>query len=288
MSSAVRPNGLVGETLGRWRLHALIGSGGVAHVFVAEDDRGERVALKLLKPELLRKRTLVARFEREAAVGALVRHPNVLEVRPVERGADDLRWFVMELLEGTDLADELAARRCLLPGHAVRVAIGIAEGLAASHAVGVVHRDLKPENVFLVRRAEEAEQVKVLDFGFAWILGAGDAEERPRLTTRGGFVGTPEYVAPEQAHGAVGHPAADVYSLGILLQELITARVPFRGATWLETVQLHLSAEPPTPRGVSAALADALRVALAKDPRARHGSMRAFADALLATPEFGS
>lgn len=285
MSPAVRPNSLVGETLGRWRLHALIGSGGVAHVYVAEDERGERVALKLLKPELLRKRTLVARFEREAAVGALVRHANVLEVRPVERGADDLRWFVMELLEGTDLADELAARRSLLPGHAVRVAIGIAEGLAAAHAVGVVHRDLKPENVFLVRRPDEAEQVKVLDFGFAWILGAGDDIERPRLTTRGGFVGTPEYVAPEQAHGALGHPAADIYSLGVVLYELITARVPFRGASWLETVQLHVAAEPPEPRGVTPALAALLRTALAKDPRGRFPSMRAFVDALCATPE---
>ena len=145
----IRPTSLVGHRLGRFTLQKLIGSGGVAHVFLAESDRGERVALKLLRPELLRKRTLVARFEREAAVGALVRHSNVLEVAPVERGADDLRWFVMELLEGTDLADELAARRTLTAAHAVRVAAGLADGLAAAHAVGVIHRDLKPENAYL-------------------------------------------------------------------------------------------------------------------------------------------
>ena len=285
MNDPGRAHHLLGTSLGRWHLRELIGTGGVAHVFLAEDAAGERVALKLLRPELLRKRTLVARFEREAAVGALVRHPNVLEVRPVERGADDLRWFVMELLVGIDLADELAARRRLRPHHAVAVAIGIAEGLAAAHEVGVIHRDLKPENVFLVRRPGEPEHVKVLDFGFAWILGAGDQVERPRLTTRGGFVGTPEYVAPEQSHGALGHPAADVYSLGILLHELIAGDVPFRGGSWLETVQLHLAVEPTPPQGASSELARVVAVALAKDPRARFPTMRAFVEALRATPE---
>ena len=281
----MRPSSLVGTRLGRHLLQKLIGSGGVAHVFLAESDRGERVALKLLRPELLRKRTLVARFEREAAVGALVKHPNVLEVQPVERGADDLRWFVMELLEGTDLADELAARRMLTPGHAVRVAIGLADGLGGAHSVGVIHRDLKPENVFLVRAPDELERIKVLDFGFAWILGAGDDVERPRLTTRGGFVGTPEYVAPEQAQGSLGHPTADVYSLGVLLYEAIVGTVPYRGSTWLETVQLHAAGGHVDPPGLSARLTRVLRIALARDPRGRFQTMKAFADALLGTPE---
>jgi serine/threonine protein kinase len=281
----MRPTSLVGERLGRYTLQKLIGSGGVAHVFLAEGDRGERVALKLLRPELLRKRTLVARFEREAAVGALVKHPNVLEITPVERSADDLRWFVMELLEGTDLADELAARRTLTAPHAVRVAIGLADGLAAAHAVGVIHRDLKPENAYLVRAPDQLEGIKVLDFGFAWILGAGDDIERPRLTTRGGFVGTPEYVAPEQAQGALGHPTADIYSLGVLLYESIVGHVPFRGATWLETVQLHAAGNLTDPPGISPRLARALRIALAKDPRARFQTMKAFESALLSTPE---
>jgi serine/threonine-protein kinase len=279
---------LLGRRLGRWLLREVIGSGGVAHVFLAEDDRGETVALKLLRPELLRRRTLVARFEREAAVGALVRHPNVLRVRPVERGEGDLRWFVMELLRGIDLADELAARRRLAPPHAVRVALGVAEGLGAAHAMGVVHRDVKPENVFLVRAAGQPEGVKVLDFGFAWILGAGDQRERPRLTTRGGFVGTPEYVAPEQSHGALGHPAADVYSLGVLLHEAVAGEVPFRGGSWVETVRLHVAAPPPPVQGASPELGRVVAAALSKDPRGRFPTMRAFADALRATPEFGA
>lgn len=285
MNPAVRPSSLIGTRLGRHTLQKLLGSGGVAHVFLAESDRGERVALKLLRPELLRKRTLVARFEREAAVGALVKHPNVLEVEPASRGADDARWFVMELLEGTDLADELAARRTLTPTHAVRVTLGLADGLAGAHAVGVIHRDLKPENIFLVRAPDQLERIKVLDFGFAWILGAGDEEERPRLTTRGGFVGTPEYVAPEQAQGALGHPVADIYSLGVVLYEMIVGTVPFRGATWLETVQLHAMGTFVDPPGVSPRLHRVIRIALAKDPRGRFQTMRAFAEALLSTPE---
>jgi serine/threonine protein kinase len=283
--SPLRPTSLIGTSLGEYKLLRAIGSGGVAHVFEAEGPRGELLAIKLLRPELLRKRTLVARFEREAAVGAMVRHPNVLEVRPIER-SEEHRWFAMELLRGNDLADELAARRTLVPTHALRVAVGVAEGLQAAHAVGVIHRDLKPENIFLVRAPDEAERVKVLDFGFAWILGAGDTVERPRLTTRGGFVGTPEYVAPEQAQGALGHPTADVYSLGVMLHEVLAGDVPFRGSSWLETVRLHGVGELVDPPGISPRLARALRVALAKDPRQRFPTMRAFADALMTCPEW--
>src|SRR5690606_32933164 len=99
---------------------------------------------------------------------------------------------------------------------------------------------------------------------------------RPRLTTRGGFVGTPEYVAPEQAQGARGHPTADVYSLGVLLYEAIVGHVPFRGATWLETVQLHAGGDFADPPGISLKLARVIRAALAKDPRARFQNMKAF------------
>ncbi len=310
---------------GRYRLVQQIGAGGIGDVWVAEVQEGPRtslsrdertlvglgpplprVAVKLPRAEHRRSGPLMARFEREAEAAARVRHPNVLRVleicvEPRDGGRDarlgsaesvPVPFFVMELLVGLDLADTLALSRCLAPGRAVRVARGLCAGLGAAHEAGVIHRDVKPENVFLEHAADGREVVKLIDFGFAWLQADGDPDtSRVRITARHAVVGTPEYIAPEQAMGATAHPTADVYSLGVVLFESLVGRVPFQGGSQVSTARMHR--EMPVPRlrdlhprlEASPALEGVVQVALAKEPERRFPHMAAFAAALDTVPE---
>jgi serine/threonine protein kinase len=223
----------------------------------------------------------VARFEREAVAAARIHHPNVLAIEGVEAheegDGERPRFFVMELLVGLDLADTLAFTGALGPARSVRVAVGAALGLGAAHAAGVVHRDVKPENLFLVHAPDGREQVKVLDFGFSHLPGDGGE-------ARGRVVGTPEYMAPEQSRGAPADPRADVYSLGVVLYEMLAGRVPFVGE-YPEVAQRHARERPPPllRSSVPVELDAVVRKALEKAPEARFPSMEAFRAALLAT-----
>ncbi|APR80093.1 Serine/threonine protein kinase PrkC, regulator of stationary phase [Minicystis rosea] len=287
---------LIGKVLGgRFRVVQLIGSGGLGDVYLAEaavpgasassDPRG-RVAIKVLRAEHRADPDLVDRFQREAEAAARVRHENVIAVleAPVER--DGVLYFVAELLVGLDLADTLAYSGTLGPARALKIASGVAEGLAAAHAASVIHRDVKPENVFLVHAADGREAVKLLDFGLAFLPGDEVIASPARV------VGTPEYMAPEQAQGAPASPRADVYSLGVVLFEMITGRVPFSG-TYATVARLHAEASVPPLRAAtrarqpppSAELEAAVTRALAKDPAARFASMHDFIRALSAAPE---
>ena len=278
----------------RYRLIQLLGSGGTGQVYLAElCDPGcgrmtgqsavprQRFALKVLRAEHRGEPELVARFEREAVAGARIHHPNVLAIEGVEaHGEGDSerpRFFVMELLVGLDLADTLAFTGALGMARSVRVAEGAALGLGAAHAASVIHRDVKPENLFLVHAPDGREQVKVLDFGFSHL--PGDVAE-----ARGRIVGTPEYMAPEQARGAPADPRADVYSLGVVLYEMLAGRVPFAGE-YPEVARRHARERPPPilRANVSAELDAVVRRALEKAPEARFPSMEAFRAALLAT-----
>ena len=315
---------------GRYRVIQLLGSGGTGHVYLAEpmpSDRGlapvgapARVALKVLRVEHETNAALVARFEREAAAAARIRHPNVLEVNGIERTREGRRFFAMELLVGLDLADTLAFSRTLRPTRAVRIAAGVAEGLGAAHRAGVIHRDVKPENIFLVHAPDGRELVKLLDFGFASLQEPQESDSGPNSSRGDGapnsyrvqaaeassppsgprpppssrrstVVGTPEYMAPEQAQGAAPHPSADVYSLGIALYEMLAGRVPFVGDSYPAIAYQHLGQQPsPMSRynpalGISNDLEVVVARALAKSPEARFDSMEAVRRALLATPE---
>jgi serine/threonine-protein kinase len=254
------------------------------------------VAIKALRAEHRSVAPLVARFRREAAAATRVRHPNVLAVlEPIEemsavgapsRGGraahEGLLCFATELLVGLDLADTLEHSRALGSPRAVRIAVEAADGLAAAHAVGVVHRDVKPENIFLVHAADGREAVKLLDFGFAFLPG----DETPGAS----IVGTPEYMAPEQARGAPAEPAADVYSLGIVLYEMLAGRPPFVGS-YPDVARAHAEHPVPAVRSfnpgaiVSRDLEAAIARALAKDVRRRFASMGDLRRVLLATPE---
>jgi serine/threonine protein kinase len=284
---------LVGTVVGgRYRVIQLLGSGGTGQVYLAElCESGRavkpaaarlRFAIKVLRDEHRDEPDLVARFDREALAAARIRHPNVLAVEsgPTRWDGGDgerCRFFVMELLVGLDLADTLAFTGALGPARSVRVAEGAALGLGAAHAAGVVHRDVKPENLFLVHAPDGREQVKVLDFGFSHL--PGDPDE-----PRGHVVGTPEYMAPEQSRGAPSDPRADVYSLGVVLYEMLAGHVPFTG-DYPEVAQRHARARPPSlpSSKVPVELDAVVRRALEKAPEARFPSMEAFRAALLRT-----
>jgi serine/threonine-protein kinase len=276
---------------GRYRVIQLLGSGGTGQVYLAEtcDERREakggaprrRVAIKVLRAEHRAEPELVARFDREAVAAARIHHPNVRAVEGppsvAEGEGSRSRFFVMELLVGLDLADTLSFTGALGPVRSVRIAEGAALGLGAAHAAGVVHRDVKPENLFLVHAPDGREQVKVLDFGFSHL--PGDAAEAD-----GRVVGTPEYMAPEQSRGAPADPRADIYSLGVVLYEMLAGHAVFAG-DYAEVAQRHAREAPPP---IAAALAPAeldtvVRRALSKAPEARFPSMEAFRVALLAS-----
>ena len=290
---------LVGTVVGnRYRVIQLLGSGGTGEVYLAElcdplrsakiAAPRRRVAIKVLREEHRDDPDLVARFDREAVAAARIQHPNVRAVEGAptrwvgEAEGERARFFVMELLVGLDLSDTLAFAGALGPARSVRIAEGAALGLGAAHAAGVIHRDVKPENLFLVHAPDGREQVKVVDFGFSRL--PDDTEEAsPRV------VGTPEYMPPEQSRGAPADPRADVYSLGIVLYEMLAGHAPFVG-DYAEVAQRHARERPPpiltTP--VPAALDAVVRRALEKDPDARFPSMEALRIALLASlPSLG-
>ncbi len=297
------PERLLGKVVGeRYRLIQILGSGGSGHVYTAEridaPKEGEarpRVAVKMLRGEHRSRQDLVARFDREANAAARVRHENVLAIHgaPFHDGAASgaiprapsepfagLCGFAMELLVGLDLADTLASARSLNPVRATRIAAGVAAGLAAAHAAGVIHRDIKPENIFLVHAPDGREVVKLLDFGFAFL--PGDPPEPD-----GRVFGTPEYLAPEQAGGAAAHPSGDIYSLGIVLYEMLAGHLPFTGP-YPAIAHLHAAAPlPPLPlpplggQAIPPALEALVQRALAKHPADRFRSMDELLGALL-------
>jgi serine/threonine-protein kinase len=283
---------LVGTVVGgRYRVIQLLGSGGTGQIYLAEvgDERRSpkraapraRVAIKVLRDEHRDDPDLCARFDREAVAAARIRHPNVLAVEGAptqgEGEGERSRFFVMELLVGLDLADTLSFAGALGAARAVRIAEGAALGLGAAHAAGVVHRDVKPENLFLVHAPDGREQVKVLDFGFSHLPGDPD-ESPPRV------VGTPEYMAPEQSLGAPADPRADIYSLGVVLYEMLAGHAPFAGE-YAEIARRHAHAPPPPllPATASGELDAVVRRALAKARESRFSSMEAFRTALRAS-----
>jgi serine/threonine protein kinase len=272
---------------GRYRLGRHLGAGGYGAVYAAEDTiTGERVAIKVLSPAASQNQELIIRFHREAIAASRVRHPHIVTIADFDVDEDDGHFIVMEHLDGRDLSQTLAEARPLAPVRALTIAAQCARGIAAAHRVGVLHRDLKPANVFLVRRDGGGETVKVIDFGISKLTPlAGDYTD---VTSGSKVVGTPSYMSPEQARGAVLDARTDVYALGVMLFEMLVGERPFTGRSPIEILGNHMSAPRVPPSTLRAELAawpglDALVLrALSPHPEQRFASMEVLGDALVA------
>ncbi|NVB41686.1 serine/threonine protein kinase [Pseudenhygromyxa sp. WMMC2535] len=253
--TADQEEALVGQVLSeRYRVDERIGVGGMGVVYRATHVMiGKAVAVKVLRPRHAKQREIATRFAQEARVASSIKHPNIVDISDYGTTATGSPFYVMELLPGHSLASEIRQLGALEPERAVRLVCTIARGLAAAHAAGIVHRDLKPDNVFLVPATAEApEQVKVLDFGIARDIGRDI-----RLTVTGSVVGTPEYMSPEQARGEEVDLRADLYSLGIILYEALTGRLPLEGDTQVGTMTKQVYDLPPPLREIDPSFAAA-------------------------------
>jgi serine/threonine-protein kinase len=285
-----REDPLIGRALaGRYRVEKVLGRGGMGKVFVAEQvAMKRRVALKVIHAQdpadASERTTLVKRFQREALAVSRLEHPHTVRVFDFGRTDDDTLFMVMELLKGRTLGEVIRAEGRLDPRRAVAIAIQVCKSLAEAHAGGVVHRDLKPENIMLVDAAGERDYVKVLDFGIAKIAVGGTDESN--ITRTGMIMGTPAYMAPEQATAGVVGPATDLYSLGVVLYEALSGRTPFNDPSPLAILMKHAYAETPplvrdgSPPDVPPALVDIVSRLLEKDPARRPASAMNLADSL--------
>jgi serine/threonine protein kinase len=237
---------VIGQTLlERYTVEELLGEGGMGLVYRAVDEQGHPVAIKRLHAAVAASPELTARFQREANAQAMLSHPNIAALHAVGVTDEGGMFFVLEYIEGHDLADELE-QGPLVPLRAVEVTKQLLSGLHHAHQFGLVHRDLKPENVLLAQ-TPAGEQAKLIDFGLVKMLTdvLGD-EERQRLTRTGVVFGTPQYMSPEQMMAAPIDARSDLYALGIVLFEMLTGRRPFEAEEITELWQAHLSA--PVPR----------------------------------------
>jgi eukaryotic-like serine/threonine-protein kinase len=263
----------VGEVLAdRYELEELVANGGMSRIYRARDSALERdVALKVLRPQFGDDEEYVARFRREARMVAQLSHPNIVTV--IDRGeADGNQFIVFEYVEGETLKDLIDRAGPLPTRRAVQLALQIADGLAYAHENGLVHRDVKPQNVLLT----QAGVAKVTDFGIARSL---DVEHG--VTQTGTVLGTSNYLSPEQASGQQVTPATDVYSLGVVLYELLAGEVPFHGNNLVAVAMRHVHDPPPSlleaRPDLPLRLVAAVEKALEKDPADRFASMDAFA-----------
>ena len=277
---ADQSHGILGQILdGRYHVLELIGEGGMGRVYLAEHvEIGRRVAVKILHQVYSRMPELVERFRREARAASRIGHPHIVDVTDSGTTPDESVYFVMEYLEGAELAGVIDREGALRTARALNIASQICRALAAAHAVGVIHRDLKPENVFLTHREGTSDFVKVLDFGIAKSAEAEEARAQ-RLTHPGMAMGTPEYMAPEQAAGRPADGRTDVYAVGAILYEMLTGTPPYTGDNFMEILTKKATADPEPIGDIRPDLPDAVidlvDRAMARSPEDRPPSMEA-------------
>lgn len=283
---------LIGHTLDdKYRLEERLGIGGMGTVYRARHLLIDRaVAIKLLSPRFVEDEAAQLRFRREAKAAGRLQHANAVAVTDFGQTVDGYVYIVMELLEGRTLRDVLAKEAPLDTARAVALMLQAAAAVAAAHEAGIIHRDLKPANIFIVQNSEVPAVVKVLDFGIAKLAAEHLDDDDPNtLTLIGAMIGTPRYMSPEQCDGLELTPAADVYSLGVILYEMLTGVVPFSGSTPLAIAMKHTSEMPRPPReyvaSIPIALEEVILHALSKDPEERPANAAEFRFELFATAE---
>jgi hypothetical protein len=277
---------LVGKTLSQtYTILRVIGEGGMGRVYEARHTRigSKRFAIKILHPEFARQPEVISRFQREAEAAAAIKSPYVVDVYDVDRSADGRPFLVGEFLEGQEFATYLEENGKMSVGSAVRIVRHICKALISAHAKGVIHRDMKPENVFLTGHLTRPT-AKVIDFGISKI---GDAPGTA-LTKTGMILGTPSYMAPEQARGERVDHRADIYAVGAILYCALTGQRPFDRDDPTATLTAVLTQDPPSPRSIEPSIPEPLEMviqkAMAKLPQDRFQSMAEF-DAELAAYE---
>jgi serine/threonine-protein kinase len=279
---------LIGMTLsGTYVVLRLLSEGGMGRIYEARHTRIERqrVAIKVLRPELAQVPEVHGRFRREAEAAAAISHPNVLTLFDVDRTPQGWPYLVSELLVGVDLSVYLERFGRLSPDTAIHIATQVCDALQAAHQLGVVHRDVKPQNVFLVGDFSAGPplrpMVKVLDFGLSRFL---DASNDSSLTKVGVVMGTPSYMAPEQARGLRADHRADIYGAGALVYAMLTGRPPFDELTPHLTILAVMDRDPVRPRALEPSISDSLELvvqrAMAKEPADRYPDMASLESAL--------
>ncbi|MBI5490201.1 MAG: serine/threonine protein kinase [Deltaproteobacteria bacterium] len=259
---------------GKYRVSRLIGEGGMGAVYQAEHTLiGRPVAVKVLHGDFAKNPEVLERFRREARAATAIRHPNIIEVTDMGMTSEGQPFLVMELLEGAPLSSMIGEGRTIPVARIADLLAQVLDALEAAHAKGIVHRDLKPDNVFVVRVGNRPEFVKLLDFGISKMTdpAAGGLS----MTRTGSVMGTPNYMAPEQAMGRKDcDHRVDLWAVGVMLYEALTGRLPYQGDNYNELLTAILMTTPPAPRAVNAAIDPALeRVvlrALAKDREQRY------------------
>ena len=273
---------LIGTAIGeRYRVDAIIGSGGMGTVVRAHDLRLKRdVAIKIMAGDRFAPRDLHERFEREAESVARLQHPNIVAILDFGSTPDGMKYQVMQLLEGRELAQALDGP--FEPDRAVSLIEQVLRGLEHAHRQGVVHRDLKPQNVFLTRDPDGRELVRLLDFGLAKLVSPERAPpDGPALTLAGLAVGTPRYMSPEQGLGSAVDHRTDIYAAGVLLYEMLAGKPPFAGPGVVEIIRQHLVDDPPPlPDAVPPELQRIVQTMLAKSAADRYASATDVLDAL--------
>ena len=279
---------LVGLAFDKYKVISRIGEGGMGLVYEAEHTVIEkRVAMKILREDFSRRPEVVERFRQEAKSASRIGHENIVDISDFGTTPHGSSYFVMEYLEGEDLANVLAREGTLPTDRIAHVLLQCCRALGAAHDKGIVHRDIKPENIFLVSRGNRRDFVKIVDFGIAKMSDI-ETEGAPgrKLTKTGMIFGTPEYMSPEQAAGKALDHRVDIYALGVILFEGLTGRVPFVGDSFMGILTQHMFEEAPPLRDVnprvstSAEMEMVVYKALAKDPDQRYQTMKELEDAI--------
>lgn len=284
---------LIGRTLDeKYRIEERLSAGGMGAVYRARHLSMDRpVAIKMMHPRLVADEAARIRFQREARAAVRLQHQNAVSVTDFGETADGYIYLVMELLHGPTLREILLREAPIETARAISIMLQVSAAVAAAHEAGIIHRDLKPSNILVTKSPDVPAVVKVLDFGVAKLAAGTLDDDDGAITLRqaGALIGTPRYMAPEQFNGHDLTPAADVYSLGVILYEMLTGMAPFTGATPVEIAAKHVSDPPHAPRTIVAAIPeDVERVvlhALEKAPEDRPANADEFRRELLETAE---
>jgi len=281
-SQSMANDPMIGQILdARYRIVARLGEGGMGEVYAAEHIHIEkRLAIKLLRPEIVSNEEAVGRFRQEARSASSIGHRNIIGIEDFGTLSDGRVYLAMELLEGQPLNDML--QEPLDPMRLLRIMIQTGDGLTAAHDKGIVHRDMKPENIFVT----SGDVPKLLDFGIAKV---SQGEGQNHLTRTGTIFGTPFYMAPEQALGQSVDHRVDIYAMGVIMYECFCGSVPFQGESFMGILTQHITAEPRDPAEMAHAhgrellpgLAEVIRLCMAKDPKGRYQTMKDLVDALM-------